>query len=175
MIQASLLQLKPLSLKRIYYEKCKRTDFLPESRRSDRRGVLPGSDPQPTPTSPEEAAGKTVLPTPGQTRLEPGIPGLSSMDLPAAVGEKGLLRSPLTPPKAETLSSLAVGEPLGGRGRELLDAGPGQAAPVRPSPPVPALQDLARPPRTGWGRTRPRQPEMRGSGGLGPQGASGAK
>lgn len=125
--------------------------------------MLRGSDPQPTPTSPEEAAGKTVLPTPGQTRLEPGIPGLSSMDLPAAVVEKGVLRSSLIPPKAETLSSLAVGEPLSRRGREILDAGPGQAVPIRPSPPVPALQDLARPPRTGWGRTRPRQPKTWGS------------
>lgn len=55
----------------------------------------------------------------------------------------------------------------------MLDTGPVQAAPARSSPPVPALQDLARLPRTGLGRlprtglgrTRPRQPEMRGSGG----------
>lgn len=61
--------------------------------------MLRGSDPQPTPTSPEEATGKTVLPTPEQTRLEPGIPGVSSMYLPAAVVEKGVLRSPPTPPQ----------------------------------------------------------------------------
>ena len=36
---------------------------------------------------------------------------MSSMYLPAAVVEKGVLRSPPTPPKAETLSPLAVGEP----------------------------------------------------------------
>lgn len=59
--------------------------------------MLRGPDPQPTPTSPEEATGKTVLPTPEQTRLEPGIPGLNSMYLPAAVAEKGVLRSPFTP------------------------------------------------------------------------------
>lgn len=72
------------------------------------------------------------------------------MYLPAAVVEKGVLRSPPTPPKAETLSPLAVGEPSAeGTEKSWMQARCRQHrfSPAHLSHLHPQVQDLARLPR----------------------------